>query len=152
MWSMEARFHWHLFEDPCFYLTFIQNLCRKSDCSVSFIFESYMSNQVTTSWWSYWWILNYCICIRYAVLDLILRTIEALSVVDEYSQQLCQNKELFQLLNELVKLPDKIEVCCCFTNSSCNLMSIMYTIYAFECLNKCMMNVHMSAWALSCVF
>ncbi|CAA2955623.1 saal1 isoform X1 [Olea europaea subsp. europaea] len=47
---------------------------------------------------------------RYAVLDLILRTIEALSVVDGYSQQLCQNKELFQLLNELVKLPDKIEV------------------------------------------
>ncbi|KAL2485618.1 ARM repeat superfamily protein [Abeliophyllum distichum] len=47
---------------------------------------------------------------RYAVLELILRTIEALSVIDEYSEQICLNKELFQLLNELIKLPDKIEV------------------------------------------
>ncbi|KAA8550254.1 hypothetical protein F0562_001938 [Nyssa sinensis] len=47
---------------------------------------------------------------RYSVLDLILRTMEALSVIDDYSQEICSNKELFQLLNVLVKLPDKIEV------------------------------------------
>uniref|UniRef100_A0A5B7BF14 Protein saal1 n=1 Tax=Davidia involucrata TaxID=16924 RepID=A0A5B7BF14_DAVIN len=47
---------------------------------------------------------------RYSVLDLILRTMEALSAIDDYSQEICSNKELFQLLNVLVKLPDKIEV------------------------------------------
>ncbi|KAM7528039.1 hypothetical protein LguiB_031449 [Lonicera macranthoides] len=50
---------------------------------------------------------------RYSVLDLILRTVEALSVIDGYSQELCSNKSLFQLLKDLVKLPDKIE----FANS-----------------------------------
>ncbi|KAM7491594.1 hypothetical protein LguiA_034515 [Lonicera macranthoides] len=49
----------------------------------------------------------------YSVLDLILRTVEALSVIDGYSQELCSNKSLFQLLKDLVKLPDKIE----FANS-----------------------------------
>ncbi|KAM7515970.1 hypothetical protein LguiA_005553 [Lonicera macranthoides] len=50
---------------------------------------------------------------RYSVLDLILQTVEALSVIDGYSQELCSNKSLFQLLKDLVKLPDKIE----FANS-----------------------------------
>lgn len=49
-------------------------------------------------------------CLRYALLDLILRTIEALSVLDDYSQQICLNKELLQLLKELIELPDKTEV------------------------------------------
>ncbi|KAK9279560.1 hypothetical protein L1049_013239 [Liquidambar formosana] len=47
---------------------------------------------------------------RYSVLDLILRAIEALSVIDGYSQQICSNKELFQLIYNLIKLPDKFEV------------------------------------------
>ncbi|CAK9186799.1 unnamed protein product [Ilex paraguariensis] len=47
---------------------------------------------------------------RYSVLDLILQTIEALNVSDNYSQEICLNMELFRLLNDLIKLPDKIEV------------------------------------------
>ncbi|XP_059663371.1 uncharacterized protein LOC132309035 [Cornus florida] len=47
---------------------------------------------------------------RYSVLDLILRTIEALSVINDYSQEISSNKELFHLLKDLVKLPDKIEI------------------------------------------
>jgi len=47
---------------------------------------------------------------RYCILDLILRTIEALSVIDDYSQEISSNGELFRLLIDLVKLPDKIEV------------------------------------------
>ncbi|CAL5424097.1 unnamed protein product [Camellia sinensis] len=47
---------------------------------------------------------------RYCVLDIILRSIEALSVIDDYSQEVSSNKELFQLLIDLVKFPDKIEV------------------------------------------
>ncbi|CAL5352689.1 unnamed protein product [Camellia sinensis] len=46
---------------------------------------------------------------RYCVLDIILRSIEALSVIDDYSQEVSSNKELFQLLIDLVKFPDKIE-------------------------------------------
>ncbi|GMP88698.1 hypothetical protein CsSME_00040589 [Camellia sinensis var. sinensis] len=47
---------------------------------------------------------------RYCVLDIILRSIEALSVIDDYSQEVSSNKELFQLLIDLVKFRDKIEV------------------------------------------
>ncbi|KAL0369582.1 UNVERIFIED_CONTAM: hypothetical protein Sangu_0276300 [Sesamum angustifolium] len=47
---------------------------------------------------------------RYPVLDLILRTIEALSTMDDYSQEICLNRELLQLVKELIKLPDKFEV------------------------------------------
>ncbi|XP_065860034.1 uncharacterized protein [Euphorbia lathyris] len=47
---------------------------------------------------------------RYSVLDVILRAIEALSTVDCLSQEICCNKELFQLVCDLVKLPDKAEV------------------------------------------
>ncbi|WCJ41685.1 ARM repeat superfamily protein [Euphorbia peplus] len=47
---------------------------------------------------------------RYSVLDVILRTIEALSTVDCLSQEICCNKELFLLVCDLVKLPDKAEV------------------------------------------
>ncbi|XP_034221782.1 protein saal1 isoform X4 [Prunus dulcis] len=46
---------------------------------------------------------------RYPVLDVILRSIEALSVIDGHSQEICSNKDLFRLVCELVKLPDKVE-------------------------------------------
>ncbi|XP_045801784.1 protein saal1-like isoform X3 [Trifolium pratense] len=53
---------------------------------------------------------------RYSILDLILRAIEGLSVIDEHSQEICSNKELFHLLCDLVKFPDKVEVGnCCVT-------------------------------------
>lgn len=53
---------------------------------------------------------------RYPVTDLVLRTAEALSVIDDYSQELCSSKELFRHLIDLIKLPDKIEVAnCCVT-------------------------------------
>lgn len=47
---------------------------------------------------------------RYSILDLILRTIEALSVLDDYSQDICSNKEVFCLLSTLIRLLDKAEV------------------------------------------
>ncbi|CAN6692247.1 unnamed protein product [Malus baccata var. baccata] len=47
---------------------------------------------------------------RYPILDVILRSIEALSVIDGHSQHICSNKKLFQLACDLVKLPDKAEV------------------------------------------
>ncbi|KAH0749943.1 hypothetical protein KY290_029175 [Solanum tuberosum] len=50
---------------------------------------------------------------RYSILDSILQTVEALSVIDDYSQEICSNKELFQLLVQLIKHPDKAE----FANS-----------------------------------
>lgn len=45
------------------------------------------------------------------MLDLILRTIEELSTMDNYSEEISENKELLQLVKELIKLPDKFEVC-----------------------------------------
>lgn len=51
---------------------------------------------------------------RYPILDVILQAIEALSGIEEHSRQICSNKELFQLLCDLVKLPDAFEV-----SSSC---------------------------------
>lgn len=50
---------------------------------------------------------------RYSILDLIRHTVETLSVMDDYSQEICSNKELFQLLVQLIKHPDKAE----FANS-----------------------------------
>lgn len=50
---------------------------------------------------------------RYSILDSILQTVGALSVIDDYSQEICSNKELFQLLVQLIKHPDKAE----FANS-----------------------------------
>ncbi|GJT99125.1 protein SAAL [Tanacetum coccineum] len=47
---------------------------------------------------------------RYPVLDVILRAIEALSVIDSCSQELCSSKKLLHLLATLIKLTDKIEV------------------------------------------
>ncbi|KAK6163439.1 hypothetical protein DH2020_000303 [Rehmannia glutinosa] len=47
---------------------------------------------------------------RYTVLDMVLRAIEALSTMDEYSQEICLNKELLQLVKDLIELPDKFEV------------------------------------------
>nr|AAS79588.1 hypothetical protein [Ipomoea trifida] len=47
---------------------------------------------------------------RYSVLDLILQTFEALSVIDESSQEICASKRLFLLLIDLIKLPEKVEV------------------------------------------
>ncbi|XP_042045348.1 uncharacterized protein LOC121791476, partial [Salvia splendens] len=46
---------------------------------------------------------------RYSVLDLILRTIEELSTMDNCSEEICENKELLQLARELIDLPDKFE-------------------------------------------
>ncbi|KAJ8563493.1 hypothetical protein K7X08_031945 [Anisodus acutangulus] len=55
---------------------------------------------------------------RYSILDLILQTVEALSVIDDYSQEICSNKEFFQLLVQLIKHPDKAEFAnCCVTAS-----------------------------------
>lgn len=48
--------------------------------------------------------------LRYSILDVILRAIEALSGIEEHSQQICSNKELFQLVRDLVKFPDAFEV------------------------------------------
>ncbi|XP_061345407.1 uncharacterized protein LOC133291199 isoform X2 [Gastrolobium bilobum] len=39
---------------------------------------------------------------RYPILDLILRAIESLSVIDDHSQEICSSKELFQLICDLV--------------------------------------------------
>ncbi|GAB4824779.1 hypothetical protein Ancab_007645 [Ancistrocladus abbreviatus] len=47
---------------------------------------------------------------RYPALDSILRALEALSTIDDYSLDICSDKELFQMATEMVKLPDKIEV------------------------------------------
>ncbi|KAK7261268.1 hypothetical protein RIF29_27577 [Crotalaria pallida] len=55
---------------------------------------------------------------RYSILELILRAIEALSVIDDHSQEICSSKELFQLVCDLVKFPDKVEVGnCCVTTA-----------------------------------
>ncbi|GMH17365.1 hypothetical protein Nepgr_019206 [Nepenthes gracilis] len=47
---------------------------------------------------------------RYPALDSILVALEALSVVDDFSQEICSNKELVRIATELVKLPDKTEI------------------------------------------
>jgi len=47
---------------------------------------------------------------RYPAIDAILHAIEALSVIDDYSKEICSNKELFLMAIDLVKVPEKIEV------------------------------------------
>ncbi|KAL4304302.1 hypothetical protein GQ457_10G008420 [Hibiscus cannabinus] len=47
---------------------------------------------------------------RYPVLDVILRALEALCIIDVYSLEICSNKELFHLVCDLIKFPDKVEV------------------------------------------
>ncbi|KAK8697769.1 hypothetical protein V6N13_113907 [Hibiscus sabdariffa] len=47
---------------------------------------------------------------RYPVLDVILRALEALCIIDVYSLEICSNNELFQLVCDLIKFPDKVEV------------------------------------------
>ncbi|KAH9700092.1 ARM repeat superfamily protein [Citrus sinensis] len=47
---------------------------------------------------------------RYPALEVILRSIEALSVLDSYSQEITLNKKLLQLVCDLIKFPDKVEV------------------------------------------
>lgn len=47
---------------------------------------------------------------RYAVLDLILHAVEALSTNDDFSKEMCSKKELFGMVSDLVRLPDKVEV------------------------------------------
>ncbi|KAL5763883.1 hypothetical protein ACOSP7_016245 [Xanthoceras sorbifolium] len=47
---------------------------------------------------------------RYPAIDVIFRAIEALSVVDGYSQEICSSKQLLHLGCDLVKFPDKVEV------------------------------------------
>lgn len=47
---------------------------------------------------------------RLSVLDVILRAIEAISIIDGHSQEISSNKDLFRLVSELVKFPDKAEV------------------------------------------
>lgn len=47
---------------------------------------------------------------RHSILDVILRAVETLSGIEEHSQEICSNKELFQLVCDLVKLPDAFEV------------------------------------------
>ncbi|XP_039044833.1 protein SAAL1-like isoform X2 [Hibiscus syriacus] len=47
---------------------------------------------------------------RYPVLDVILRALEALCVIDVYSLEICSNKDFFQLVCDLIKFPDKVEI------------------------------------------
>ncbi|CAI9099207.1 OLC1v1035992C1 [Oldenlandia corymbosa var. corymbosa] len=47
---------------------------------------------------------------RYSILDTVLQAIEALSSVNEFSSSICSDKELFKLLIDLIKIPDKVEV------------------------------------------
>lgn len=47
---------------------------------------------------------------RLSILDVLLRAIEAISIIDGPSQEISSNKELFYLVCALVKFPDKAEV------------------------------------------
>ncbi|CAO2814614.1 unnamed protein product [Amaranthus hypochondriacus] len=57
---------------------------------------------------------------RYPALDSVLRAIEALSVMDDYSEGICSNKEVFQMAMELIKIPEKLEI-----SSSCVTAAIL---------------------------
>lgn len=57
---------------------------------------------------------------RYSVLDVILRAIEALSILDGHSQEICSNKKLLQLVCDQIKFPDKAEVA-----SSCVTVAVL---------------------------
>ncbi|KAK9666191.1 hypothetical protein RND81_14G167700 [Saponaria officinalis] len=57
---------------------------------------------------------------RYPALDIILRTVESLSVIDDYSKEICSKKEVAHMAVELIKLPDKIEI-----SSSCVTAAVL---------------------------
>ncbi|KAL9232062.1 hypothetical protein vseg_007209 [Gypsophila vaccaria] len=57
---------------------------------------------------------------RYSALDIILRTIESLSVIDDYSKEICSKKEVAHMVVELIKLPEKIEI-----SSSCVTAAVL---------------------------
>lgn len=52
-----------------------------------------------------------CDHLRFFIVDLILRLVEELSTADNYSDVISSNGDLFRLVCEVVKLPDKFEVC-----------------------------------------
>ncbi|KAK9124014.1 hypothetical protein Sjap_013616 [Stephania japonica] len=53
---------------------------------------------------------------RYSVLDMILQVLEALSVIEDFSDSISSSNKLSQLVFDLVKVPDKVEVSsCCVT-------------------------------------
>ncbi|XP_047308420.1 uncharacterized protein LOC124911925 [Impatiens glandulifera] len=58
---------------------------------------------------------------RYIVLDLILQVIEALYAMDDYTQEVFSNKEFFQQLINLIKLPNKFELA-----SSCVTAAVLF--------------------------
>uniref|UniRef100_A0A7N0VD55 ARM repeat superfamily protein n=1 Tax=Kalanchoe fedtschenkoi TaxID=63787 RepID=A0A7N0VD55_KALFE len=62
---------------------------------------------------------------RYSVLEIILSTIEALSVIDDHSQELSSSKELVRLLCTLIKLPDKFEVANCCVSAAVLIANIL---------------------------
>ncbi|XP_021611223.1 uncharacterized protein LOC110614069 [Manihot esculenta] len=62
---------------------------------------------------------------RYGVLDVILHAIETLSTLDGHSQEICSNKELFQLVCDLIKLPDKVEIASSYATASVLLANIL---------------------------
>ncbi|XP_054815498.1 uncharacterized protein LOC129315650 isoform X2 [Prosopis cineraria] len=62
---------------------------------------------------------------RYSILDLLLRVIEALSVIDDHSQEICSSKELFELVSCLIKFPDKDEVASCCVAAAVLLANIL---------------------------
>lgn len=47
---------------------------------------------------------------RYSVLDIILQAIEAFSVVDDFSTHMSCNEDLFRLVEDLIKHPEKAEI------------------------------------------
>lgn len=57
--------------------------------------------------------------VRLQILDVILRAIEAISVIDGHSKEISSNKKLFQLVCELAKLTDKAEVHFCASLNRC---------------------------------
>ncbi|KAL9677777.1 hypothetical protein QQ045_015613 [Rhodiola kirilowii] len=62
---------------------------------------------------------------RYSVLELILSTIEALSVIDDHSQELSSSEELVHLLCSLIKFPDKFEVANCCVSAAVLIANIL---------------------------
>ncbi|WOK93960.1 hypothetical protein Cni_G02661 [Canna indica] len=62
---------------------------------------------------------------RFSVLDLFLQLIEALSAVDNCSDVITSNSDLFHLVCKVVKLPDKIEVASCCVSAVVILANIL---------------------------
>ncbi|XP_028756837.1 uncharacterized protein LOC114716065 isoform X1 [Neltuma alba] len=71
---------------------------------------------------------------RYSILDLLLRVIEALSVIDDHSQEICSSQKLFELISCLIKFPDKVEVASCCVTAAVLIANILadVTDRAFE--------------------